>query len=70
MANVDVAADAAIASHAPRDAGFWRRALALLIDLVIVGTTVIFAYLLGITVFLLDLVYALVDPRVKVGSGG
>jgi peptide/nickel transport system permease protein len=37
---------------------------------VIVGTTVVFAYLLGITVFLLDLVYALVDPRVKVGSGG
>lgn len=37
---------------------------------VIVGTTVIYAYLLGLTVFLLDVVYALVDPRVKVGSGG
>ena len=36
---------------------------------VIVGTTVIFAYLLAITVFLLDFIYALVDPRVKVGSG-
>ena len=36
---------------------------------VIVGTTIIFAYLLAITVFLLDFVYALVDPRVKVGSG-
>jgi peptide/nickel transport system permease protein len=36
---------------------------------VIVGTTVIFAYLLAITVFLLDFVYALVDPRVKIGSG-
>lgn len=35
---------------------------------VIVGTTVIFAYLLAITVFLLDFVYALVDPRVKIGS--
>jgi peptide/nickel transport system permease protein len=35
---------------------------------VIVGTTVIFAYLLALTVFLLDFVYALVDPRVKIGS--
>jgi peptide/nickel transport system permease protein len=35
---------------------------------VIVGSTIIFAYLLAITVFLLDLVYALVDPRVKVGE--
>jgi peptide/nickel transport system permease protein len=37
---------------------------------VIVGTTIIFAYLLAITVFLLDFIYALVDPRVKVGDGG
>lgn len=37
---------------------------------VIVGTTVIFAYLLAITVFLLDFVYALVDPRVKIGNEG
>lgn len=37
---------------------------------VIVGSTVIFAYLLAITVFLLDFIYALVDPRVKVGGGG
>ena len=36
---------------------------------VIVGSTVIFAYLLAITVFLLDFVYALVDPRVKVDGG-
>jgi peptide/nickel transport system permease protein len=36
---------------------------------VIVGSTIIYAYLLAITVFLLDFVYALVDPRVKVGSG-
>lgn len=35
---------------------------------VIVGTTVIFAYLLAITVFLLDFIYALVDPRVKIGG--
>jgi peptide/nickel transport system permease protein len=36
---------------------------------VIVGVTVIYAYLLAITVFLLDIVYALVDPRVQIGSG-
>jgi peptide/nickel transport system permease protein len=36
---------------------------------VIVGSTIIYAYLLAITVFLLDFVYALVDPRVKVGGG-
>ena len=36
---------------------------------VIVGSVVIFAYLLALTVFLLDFIYALVDPRVKVGSG-
>lgn len=36
---------------------------------VIVGTTVVFAYLLALTVFLLDFIYALVDPRVKVGRG-
>lgn len=36
---------------------------------VIVGLTMIYAYLLGITVFVLDFVYALVDPRIKVGGG-
>jgi len=35
---------------------------------VILGSTVIFAYLLAVTVFLLDFVYALVDPRVKIGG--
>jgi len=34
---------------------------------VIVGDTIIFAYLLAITVFVLDIVYVLIDPRVKVG---
>lgn len=37
---------------------------------VIIGVTVIYAYLLAITVFLLDIAYALLDPRVKVGEGG
>jgi peptide/nickel transport system permease protein len=35
---------------------------------VIVASTIIFAYLLAITVFVLDFIYALVDPRVKVGG--
>lgn len=35
---------------------------------IIVGSTVIYAYLLAITVFLLNFVYALVDPRVKIGG--
>jgi peptide/nickel transport system permease protein len=35
---------------------------------IIVGSTVIYAYLLAVTVFVLDFVYALVDPRVKVGG--
>ena len=46
------------------------RAIGLYDTPVIVGSTVIYAYLLAITVFLLDFIYALVDPRVKVGSEG
>jgi peptide/nickel transport system permease protein len=37
---------------------------------VIVGSTVIYAYLLAVTVFLLDFIYALVDPRVRIGTEG
>jgi peptide/nickel transport system permease protein len=37
---------------------------------VIIGETVIFSYLLAITVILLDFVYAIVDPRVKIGDEG
>ncbi len=44
------------------------QAIGLFDTAVIVGETVIFAYLLAITVFLLDFVYALVDPRVKIGQ--
>lgn len=36
---------------------------------VILGQTIIYAYLLAITVFLLDYIYALVDPRVRIGRG-
>ncbi len=45
------------------------RAIGLYDVPVIVGITVVFAYLLSITVFLLDIVYALVDPRVKIEGG-
>ncbi|NMC47186.1 MAG: ABC transporter permease [Chloroflexi bacterium] len=44
------------------------RAIGLFDTPVIVGSTIIYAYLLAITVFILDFVYALVDPRVKVGN--
>jgi len=37
---------------------------------VIIGSVVIFAYLLAFTVFFLDIVYALIDPRVKLGAEG
>lgn len=46
------------------------QAIGLFDTAVIVGSAVIFAYLLAITVFLLDFVYALVDPRVKIGGEG
>jgi peptide/nickel transport system permease protein len=36
---------------------------------VIVGETVVYAYLLAVTVFVLDFIYVLVDPRVKIGGG-
>ncbi|HHW09203.1 MAG TPA: ABC transporter permease [Firmicutes bacterium] len=37
---------------------------------VIVGSVVLYAYLLAITVFLLDIIYAIVDPRVRIGAEG
>lgn len=46
------------------------RAIGLYDTPVIVGSTIIYAYLLAVTVFLLDFIYALVDPRVKIGGGG
>lgn len=38
--------------------------------LIAIGIVVIFAYLLGIVVFLLDIVYVLIDPRVHVTGSG
>ena len=46
------------------------RAIGLYDSPVISGSAIIYAYLLAATVFLLDFIYALVDPRVRVGSGG
>ncbi|MCP1676476.1 peptide/nickel transport system permease protein [Natronocella acetinitrilica] len=37
---------------------------------VIIGSVVIFAYLLALTVFLLDLLYGVLDPRVRIAQGG
>lgn len=46
------------------------RAIGLFDTPVIVGVNVIYAYLLASTVFLLDFIYALVDPRVRIGEEG
>lgn len=45
------------------------RAVGLYDTPVIVGSTIIYAYMLAFTVFFLDFIYAVVDPRVKVGGG-
>jgi peptide/nickel transport system permease protein len=37
---------------------------------VIIGAVVIFAYLLAFTVFMLDILYAILDPRVRLGGEG
>jgi peptide/nickel transport system permease protein len=36
----------------------------------IVGLTVVYAYFLAITIFVLDIAYAFLDPRIRVGSNG
>jgi peptide/nickel transport system permease protein len=36
---------------------------------VIIGVIVIFGYLLALTVFVLDFIYAVLDPRVRLGAG-
>ena len=46
------------------------RAIGIYDTPVILANTVVYAYLLAITVFLLDFIYALVDPRVRVGGEG
>lgn len=46
------------------------RAIGLYETAVIVGIIVVYAYLLVMTLLLLDIIYSLVDPRVKVGAEG
>jgi peptide/nickel transport system permease protein len=46
------------------------RAIGVFDTPVILANTVLYAYLLAFTVFLLDFIYALVDPRVRVDEGG
>jgi len=45
------------------------RAIGLYETAVIVGSVVIYAYLLAVTLFVLDLAYVLLDPRIRVGAG-
>ncbi len=45
------------------------RAIGIYDTPVILANTVVYAYLLSLTVFLLDFIYALVDPRVRIGEG-
>ncbi|MBO3842721.1 MAG: ABC transporter permease [Candidatus Brockarchaeota archaeon] len=37
---------------------------------IIVGTTVIYAYLLGLTMLVLDIIYSILDPRIRTGLSG
>jgi peptide/nickel transport system permease protein len=46
------------------------RALAAYDTLTVLGLVVTFAYMLAITIFVLDIVYAFVDPRVRIGDQG
>lgn len=47
----------------------YYRAISLFDVPVIVGITVVFAYLIAATVFLLEIIYGLVDPRIRAGQG-
>jgi len=51
----------------PGIGSLFYRAATMFDSPVIIGEVVIYAYLLAITVFILDIVYALVDPRIKAG---
>ncbi len=48
----------------------YYKAIGLYDTPVIVAIAVVYAYLLALTVFLLDFIYALVDPRVRIGEKG
>jgi len=48
----------------------FMRAIRLVDRPVVVGIVVMFAYLMGASVLLLDVIYALLDPRVRIGKNG
>ncbi len=48
---------------------FWGESMEPGELIIVVGIVVIFAYLLGVTVFLLDFVYVIVDPRIRLMPG-
>jgi peptide/nickel transport system permease protein len=47
-----------------------RTAISIFDTPVLIGITIIYAYLLAATVLILDIVYGLIDPRIKLGYGG
>ena len=47
---------------------FWGESMEPGELIIVVGIVVIFAYLLGATVFILDLVYVIIDPRIRLMS--
>jgi peptide/nickel transport system permease protein len=49
---------------------FWGESMEPGELIIVVGIVVIFAYLLGLTVLLLDLVYVIVDPRIRLLPSG
>lgn len=51
----------------PGIGSIFAQAVGFLDSPVIIGEVVIYAYLLAITVFILDIVYAAMDPRIRIG---
>jgi hypothetical protein len=49
---------------------FWGESMEPGELIIVVGIVVIFAYLLGATVFILDLVYVIIDPRIRLMPDG
>ena len=44
-----------------------RQAIALFDSPILIGTTIIYAYLLAFTVLVLDILYGIIDPRIRAG---
>ena len=47
----------------------FAQAISVLDAPVVIGLTVVYAYLLVLTIFLLDMIYGFLDPRIKVAGG-